>query len=255
MEAWTADGRRRSDVAVTFPGGARLAIEVQLGKITDSELLARREDYTRAGIALAWVWHQDMPIPRVLFRFGEPGWVFDPATDRMGLACGRAHPACSSGGTTARDRSPHWPPCPGDDIEVRWMPLAGVRLTEAGFLPSPEVAARLLEEAAEAAQRAQAEQAAASRSPPPQSSGQPPGPVTFRPPAHTRRHPGSRPSRTWHCASTRARPGHTRSVASTGARDASYLTGAQLQSSPVAHQIPGPDRWITWADLHPDDNI
>jgi competence CoiA-like predicted nuclease len=41
---------------VTFPGGARLAIEVQLGKITDSELLARREDYTRAGIALAWVW-------------------------------------------------------------------------------------------------------------------------------------------------------------------------------------------------------
>ena len=48
MEAWTADGRRRSDVAVTFPGGARLAIEVQLGKITDSELLARRDDYTRS---------------------------------------------------------------------------------------------------------------------------------------------------------------------------------------------------------------
>jgi hypothetical protein len=45
------------------------------------------------------------------------------------------------------------------------MPLASVRLTEAGFLPAPEVAARLLEEAAEAARRAQAEQAAARRSP------------------------------------------------------------------------------------------
>ena len=45
------------------------------------------------------------------------------------------------------------------------MPLASVRLTEAGFLPAPEAAARLLEEAAEAARRAPAEQAAASRSP------------------------------------------------------------------------------------------
>ena len=240
---------------MTFPGDARLAIEVQLGKITDSELLARREDYTRAGIALAWVWHQDMRIPRVLFRFGEPGWVFDPATDRMGLACGRAHPACSPGDTTARDRSPHWPPCPGDDIEVRWMSLANVRLTEAGFLPSPEVAARLLEEAAEAARLAQAEQAAASRpsaatvlrpaagpsdlqadrvdTPLPEQPAQPhlALPIDARP-------PWSHPlSRLYWCPRCQ------------------YLTGAQLLSSSVAHEIPGRDRWITLADLHPGDSI
>jgi hypothetical protein len=80
------------DVAVTFPDGARLAIEVQFGQITDNELLARRDDFAREGIGLVWVWHPDHQIPRVLFQFGEPGWVFDLAADRMGLACGRAHP-------------------------------------------------------------------------------------------------------------------------------------------------------------------
>ena len=255
VEAWTADGRRRSDVAVAFPGGARLAIEVQLGKITDSELLARREDYTRAGIALAWVWHQDMQIPRVLFRFGEPGWVFDPATDRMGLACGRAHPACPPAGTTARYRSPHWPPCPGDDIEVRWMPLASVRLTEAGFLPSPEVAARLLEEAAEAARRAQAEQAAASRSPAATVLRPAAGPgdlLAGR--AHTPS-PGQ-PSQPHLALRIDARPPWSHPLSRLyWCPRCQYLTGAQLQSSPVIHEIPGPDRWITWADLHPDDSF
>ena len=50
-EAWTAQGKRRSDVAVTFPDGARLAIEVQFGQITDNELLARRDDYIARGLA------------------------------------------------------------------------------------------------------------------------------------------------------------------------------------------------------------
>ncbi|HXT88780.1 MAG TPA: hypothetical protein VN714_05930, partial [Trebonia sp.] len=31
-----------------------------------------------------------------------------------------------------------------------------------------------------------------------------------------------------------------------------YLTGAQLQASPVQPEIPGPDRWITRADLDPN---
>lgn len=73
MEAWTADRRRRSDVAVTFPDGARMAIEVQLTAMTDTELLARRDDYARAGTVLVWVWHSEKRIPHVLFRFGEPG--------------------------------------------------------------------------------------------------------------------------------------------------------------------------------------
>ena len=45
VEAWTADGRRRSDVEVILPGGARVAIELQCSEITDAEWLDRHEDY------------------------------------------------------------------------------------------------------------------------------------------------------------------------------------------------------------------
>jgi hypothetical protein len=149
------------DVAVTFPDGARLAIEVQFGQITDNELLARRDDFAREGIGLVWVWHPDHQIPRVLFEFGEPGWVFDLAADRMGLACGRAHP---------------------------------------GSRPN-DIAAGLEAEAAS---------------------------TPARPPwSHLL-------SRFYWCPQCR------------------YLTGAQLQSRPVPHEIPRPDRMITWADLHPE---
>jgi hypothetical protein len=64
VEAWTAQGRRRSDVAVTFPDGTQMAIEVQLAAMTDTELLARRDDYARAGTVLVWVWHSEKRIPR-----------------------------------------------------------------------------------------------------------------------------------------------------------------------------------------------
>lgn len=243
VEAWTADGRRRSDVAVTFPGGGRMAIEVQLAAMTDTELLARRDDYARTGTVLVWVWQSEKRIPHVLFRFGELGWVFDPATDRIGLACGRAHAGQTAGGTTAW--SPHWPPCTGDDLDVRWMPLSSARLTESGFLPSPEVTALLREEAAEATRRAAARGTARPGGPaagagnlravrvPPRSSGQ-----QSRPHLALRidgRPPWSHPlARLYWCPKC------------------DFLTGAQLQSSPFPHEIPGPDRWITRADLDPN---
>lgn len=66
--------------------------------------------------------------------------------------------------------SPHWPPCPGDEVEIRWMPLADVRLTNDRLQPSAEVLARLDEEAAQAARRAQAAQQAAARVPQPRAS-------------------------------------------------------------------------------------
>lgn len=91
IEAWTADRRRRTDVSVTLASGARLAIEVQYGRITDAEVLARRDDYARAGISVIWVWRQETGIPHVLYQLGELGWVLDLAADRMGLACGTAH--------------------------------------------------------------------------------------------------------------------------------------------------------------------
>ncbi len=242
VEAWTADGRRRSDVAVTFPGGARMAIEVQLSAMTDTELLARRADYACTGTVLVWVWPSEKRIPHALFRFGEPGWVFDPATDRIGLACGRAHTGQTAEGIRAW--SPHWPPCPGDDLDVRWMPLSSVRLTASGFLPSQEVTALLRKEAAEAARKAAACIAAGSRRPAagagslgaarvlPHSPGQPGRPhlalrIDGRP-------PWSHPlARLYWCPKC------------------DFLTGAQLQASPFPHEIPGPDRWITSADLDP----
>jgi Competence protein CoiA-like family len=249
-EAWTAQGKRRSDVAVTFPDGARLAIEVQLSSITDTELLARRDDYAREDIGLVWVWHPDHQIPHALFKFGEPGWVLDLAADRMGLACGRAHPGWRSDDIMARNRSPHWPPCPGDDIELRWMPLASVRLTETGFLPSLEVAARLEAEAAATARRAQAEQAAASRTrigkTIPAASARDRQDVVHVPP------PGRSP-RPHLALRIDARPPWSHPLSRFyWCPRCGYLTGAQLQSSPVPHEIPRPGRMITWADLHPE---
>jgi competence protein CoiA-like protein len=249
VETWTADGRRRSDVAVTFPGGARMAIEVQLRVMTDTELLARRDDYACAGTVLIWVWHSEKRIPHVLFRFGEPGWVFDPATDRLGLACGRPHDDRPADGSTARNWSAHWPPCPGDDIEVRWMPLAGARLTESGFQPSPEVALLLQEEAAEAVRRADAERTAA------RSPATPCGPAAGAGNLHAGRlpplSPGPRPAP--HLAlRIDARPPWSHPLARLyWCPRCGFLTGAQLQSSSVPHEIPGSDRWITRVELEP----
>jgi hypothetical protein len=59
---------------------------------------------------------------------------------------------------------PPCPPWPGDDLEVRRMPLDSVGLTESGFLSSPEVTGRPEKEAADAVRRAD-EQATASRTP------------------------------------------------------------------------------------------
>jgi hypothetical protein len=184
---------------------------VQLAPMTDTELLARRDDYARTGTVLVWVWQSEKRIPHVLFRFGEPGWVFDPATDRIGLACGRAHVGQTANATTAW--SPHWPPCPGDDLDVRWMTLPSARLAESGFLPSSEVTALLREEAAEAARRSAACGAA-------RLGGRPPAPATCALRACSRVRPGSHPGRTWRCASTGGPFGRTRSRACTGARNA-----------------------------------
>ena len=84
-----------------------MAIEVQLGRITDTQLLARRADYAHEDIVLVWVWETGRRIPHVLFRFGEPGWVFGPAADRMGLTCGLAHASWPPGGTAERHQSAH----------------------------------------------------------------------------------------------------------------------------------------------------
>jgi hypothetical protein len=219
-----------------------MAIEVQPSAMTDTELLARRKDYARTGTVLIWVWPSENRIPRVLFRFGEPGWVFDPATDRTGLACGRPHTGQTADGTRAW--SPHWPPCPGDDLDVHWMPLSSARLTKSGFLPSQEVTALLRKEAAGAARKGAARVAAESRRPA-AGIGEL-GAACMLPPS-----PGQS-GRPHLALRIDGRPPWTHPLARLyWCPKCGFLTGARLQFSPFPHEIPGPDRWITSADPDP----
>jgi hypothetical protein len=121
IEARTADGRRRTDVSVSLPGGLALAVEVQFSSVTDAEILARGEDYLRAGSTVVWVWRGSPP--HVLYEFGQPGWVYDLDLDRIGLMCGKAHPGRLEDADGGRTLSAHWPPCSSDATTVRWMPL------------------------------------------------------------------------------------------------------------------------------------
>jgi hypothetical protein len=139
VEAWTADGRRRSDVAVTLPGGGRIALEVQLGEITDAEWLARHDDYVRTGITDVWLWHPGTWVPRVMFDHGQPGWTLDIAAGKIGLIYHQAAQApVGMPGEAPPCRSVHWPPCPADPLDTLWMPLASAQLTPAGVKPSAD---------------------------------------------------------------------------------------------------------------------
>jgi Competence protein CoiA-like family len=150
IEARTGDGRRRTDVSVTPPGGPTLAVEVQFSSITDAEIIARGEDYLRAGSTVVWVWRNSPP--HVLYEFGQPGWMYDLDLDRIGLVCGKAHPGRPGDADGGRTLSTHWPPCSDDATTVRWMPLADLRLTAKGLCASEQVLTRLAEEATEAAE-------------------------------------------------------------------------------------------------------
>jgi hypothetical protein len=144
VEAWTGDGRRRSDVAVTLPGGGRMALEVQLGEITDAEWLDRHDDYAQAGITDVWLWHPGTWIPRVIFDRSQAGWLLDVAAGKIGLIYHRASQApVSTPGEPTPCRSVHWPPCPADPLDTLWMPLASAQLAPKGIKPSADAAASL----------------------------------------------------------------------------------------------------------------
>ena len=156
VEAWTGDGRRRSDVAITVPGGGRLALEVQLGDITDAEWLARHNDYVQAGITDVWLWHPQSWIPRVVFDRGQPGWRLDLTLSRIGLVHAQPAPVTSiRASETSRCIAVHWPPCPDDPLDTLWMPLAAAQLAAEGIEPSAEAAAELARQAEKATLRAE----------------------------------------------------------------------------------------------------
>jgi hypothetical protein len=122
VEAWTDDGRRRSDVAITFPGGDRVALEVQLGDITDAEWLARHDDYFQAGITDVWFWHPSTWVPRVIFACGQPGWILDLAAGQIGLIYAQTvQPPVGTPREPPPCRAVHWPPCPSDPVDTLWM--------------------------------------------------------------------------------------------------------------------------------------
>jgi len=163
VEARTADGRRRSDVEVILPGSARVAIELQCSEITDAEWLDRHEDYVRAGITDVWLWGPGVWIPRVVFRFGQPGWRFDLESRKIALVYARPDPAVVAAAATEPECTiVHLPPCPGDRLGLWWMPLASARLSPDGIEPPAEATAGLNRLAADVARELAARQARAA---------------------------------------------------------------------------------------------
>jgi competence protein CoiA-like protein len=246
VEAYTPDGRRRSDVAITVPGGGRVVIEVQLGEVSDTEWLTRHEDYVRAGITDVWLWHAATWVPRVMFASGQPGWILDLDGDRIGLIHARpaATVAVQASGPRQCD-SVHWPPCPEDQLDVLWMPLASARLTTDGIRPSDEATAELARQ--HEAATAPAQPAATNLAPPAGSKMSPrqsPAslPITHASPGSTRQAaqlphahyafrydafpPWTDPDTWWyHCDACGGR-----------------LTGAEINASTVTHIVPTPGR-------------
>jgi len=170
VEAWTADSRRRSDVEAILPGGVRVAIELQCSEITDTEWVARHEDYVRAGITDVWLWHPRLQVPRVVFQYDQPGWRFDLEAGKIGLHYAHPDPAAVRAASEPRGCGlVHSPPCPEDRLATLWMPLESARLTWHGIeLPAEATAelARLAEDAArELAAGKQAREAAARQAP------------------------------------------------------------------------------------------
>ena len=163
VEARTADGRRRSDVEVILPGGARVAIELQCSEITDAEWLDRHEDYVRAGITDVWLWGPSVWIPRVVFRYGQPGWRFDLKSGKIALVYAHPDPAVVTAASTAPECAiVHSPPCPGDRLGLLPMPLASARLGPDGIVPPAEATAELTRRATGVARELAARQARAA---------------------------------------------------------------------------------------------
>jgi Competence protein CoiA-like family len=235
VEACTPDRRRRSDVAIVLAGGQRLALEVQLQDIPDRQWLNRQHDYDRNGIRAVWIWPSEAEIPHVVYAEGQPGWVYDARNDRLGLACGRPHDHTGEEAEARRCRSTHWPPCPGDSIEIRWMRLRDVELSDGGLVPAPHVLVQLEAEAkaADAAETRQKAHGAVDTHIRPSAPARPrPAPPVTRPQGThwvqriDARPPWTDPDCWWYwCPACEYLTG------------AHFLTRAQIKSSEFRHEI------------------
>jgi hypothetical protein len=149
----TADGRRRSDVAVTLVDGTKLAIEVQQQPTTDEAWSLRHGDYVAAGIVDVWLWHPRIGTPGIARDEPQCHWLLAAGLDRLGIPIAGEHGFDGAWWERPdhRLRAPHYPPCPGDTITSRWAPLIEFGISPTGLTLPAAVVAELRDNAAKAA--------------------------------------------------------------------------------------------------------
>ncbi len=144
VEYWTADRRRRSDVAVRFADGSRVAMEVQYSPLPDAVWLRRHHDYAALGIHDLWFWHARLGPQRIVLEHGKAPWTLDVPARELGALLGQRHePDERWWQQRPETLTLHHPPCPADDITIRRLPLSQYTLTAEGLLLPPALRVEL----------------------------------------------------------------------------------------------------------------
>jgi hypothetical protein len=159
VECWTPDRARRSDVRVYFGDGGQIALEAQATVLTDREWLARHADYHRQNITDVWLWHPGIRPHWVAVHHGQSMWELDPVQEVAYLLLGAAHDRPARWWATLNQHLyvQHEPPCVGDTLLRRELPLSTIALTANGLVLPDSVHREISEartSAREAAERA-----------------------------------------------------------------------------------------------------
>jgi hypothetical protein len=136
VERWTPDRARRSDVRVSFGNGHQIALEAQATVMTDREWLARHADYQRQNVTDVWLWRRGIRPHWVAVHHGQSLWELDPVHERAYLLLGAAHdrPTCWWAAQKLHLYAQHEPPCVGDILLRRELPLSTIGLTAHGLV-------------------------------------------------------------------------------------------------------------------------
>jgi hypothetical protein len=144
VEAWTVDGRRRSDVRVCFDDGREVAFELQYNSMSDAQWLGRHADYQRLGIVDVWLWHLRVGVPGIVHHHGLPGWLLDDGLDVIYALIAVGHREVEKWWERedAADFFPHWPAHPRDDTRQRAISPDELELSANGLsLPAALISA------------------------------------------------------------------------------------------------------------------
>jgi hypothetical protein len=217
-----------------------VAVEVQLGAVSDAEWLARHRDYAKAGIADVCLWHEGAWVPRVVFDAGQPGWILDLANDRLGLL--HADPGSVPGAVQpvpAGCGQVHWPPCCGDQLGTLWISVESALLTPGGISAPPAAMAEIARRAAMATPAGSDARTAPAGTrqgrtlrrhpitPGLSMAGPRTGPITHQAFRYDARPSWTNPGTWWYLCDDCGR---------------SRITGAELDASPIIHIVPTLER-------------